>query len=67
MTHHNERARRAEQRDRARDAFESSPASNCLSVTRSLTTVQADFLARKFGLTPHLASIVASLAWEARQ
>jgi hypothetical protein len=40
---------------------------NFVDAILPLPKFQAAHLASRFGLAPHLATIVASLAWEARQ
>jgi hypothetical protein len=48
---------------RARDAFESLAASNVPQLPQSVNSVQADFVARRFGVSPQLATILAQHAF----
>jgi hypothetical protein len=62
MAAHNERARRAGgQRARARNAFESSAASNGPEIPQPTASLQSEFVARRYGVSLHVAALIAQL------
>jgi hypothetical protein len=51
---------------RARDTFEVLPTPNDPQISRPVASLQSDFVARRFGLAPHMGALVACLAFRER-